>query len=107
MSQENPDQGRGTTIPFDASKVPSGPRIMFTSCSTSQAGCAGVAYFGPFNQAASFRVWFGNGANGQSNFVIPAGQNHGIHVQSGDTYSSAWGSNGVPDNTPRNWINVG
>jgi hypothetical protein len=79
---------------------------MVAGCWTNQPNCAGIAHFGPFNQVASFTIWHGN-TGGRENFVLPAGQTHGTHVQSGDTYSSAWGNAGVPDNAGRNWIPVG
>ncbi|MEY9720718.1 hypothetical protein ABIA22_003208 [Sinorhizobium fredii] len=82
--------------------------LTILSCSTGNSGCAGVATFqNTGNQTASFTVWFQNGAQGRSNFVLQPRQTHGIHVRSGDTWSWVWGSTVVPDSTPRNWINVG
>ena len=92
-----------TVTPYSAETAPpAGPRVKFTGCYTSQGGCAGVAYFrNPTRQYASYSIWFNNGANGVSNFVLKLGGSHGIHAQTGDAYSSAWGNRGVPHDAPR------
>lgn len=83
-----------------------GARILHTNCYTNQQGCAGVAWFYGNGNTVSCSVYFNNGSSGQSNFVIPNGQSHGIHVQYRDTYACVWGGNGVPNGTPRNYIFV-
>jgi hypothetical protein len=83
-----------------------GARILQTNCYTNQQGCAGVAWFYGNGNTVSCSVYFNNGGSGQSNFVIPNGQNHGIHVQYGDTAACVWGRDGVPNGTPRKWIYV-
>lgn len=95
--------------PFD-SKVsePKDAKPQMTNCYTSQAGCDGVAYFdnngGTQNKACS--VYFGNSTQGQSNFVMPPNQNHGIHVRTSDTYACVLGNNQPPNNAQRSWIFV-
>jgi hypothetical protein len=82
-------------------------RLLNTNCYTNQQNCAGVAWFyGNSPQGVSCSVYFNNGAGGQSNFVIPSGQDHGIHVQYGDTKACVFGTNGVPNGTGREWIFV-
>jgi hypothetical protein len=106
----SPTQGRGEkmNVVSEDTALPTGPRIKFFACNTSQPGCAGVAIFvNNGGQVASYTVWFGNGANGHSSFVLDPGQTHGLHCQSGDTYSSVWGNQGVPPNAQRYWIVVG
>lgn len=77
-------------------------------CNTSQANCSGLAYFNnPTQQFASYAIWLQNGSLGQSNFFLEPGGSNSIHCQSGDTFSSAWGNSGVPDDAQRNWIDVG
>lgn len=67
-----------------------------------------MAHFqAPGNSAVSCTVWFGDGAQGQSNFVMPAGQGHDIHVRYGDTRSCVFGSGGVPAGTQRYFVWVG
>jgi hypothetical protein len=107
MNTNEPNQGRGDALVVDpALAPPEGPEIMFTGCDTSQNGCAGIAYFrNNTGQSISHVIWFRHG--GQSNFVLGSGQTHSIHVQTGDTYSSAWGNNGVPNGSARYWIKVG
>ena len=95
--------------PFDPKAVqPKDVKPQMTNCYTNQAGCDGVAYFdnngGAQNKACS--VYFGNGAQGQSNFVMPPNQWHGIHVRTGDTYACVWGNNQPPNNAQRSWIFV-
>ena len=88
--------------------VPTQYLVSDVICNTSQPNCSGTAYFSnPTDQTASFAVWLENGSLGQSNFTLNPGASHSIHCQSGDTYSSAWGDSGVPDNALRNWIDVG
>lgn len=87
---------------------PAGARIMFTGCDTSQQGCSGVQYFtNTFGQTVSYTVWFNNGALGRSNWVLGPNEQHGIHVQTGDTYSMAYGSGVVPDENQRYWCTPG
>jgi hypothetical protein len=96
--------------PVDSKNVlsTSDVQVQFTNCYTNQAGCAGVAYFdnNGASQSKACTVYFRNGANGRSNFVLPPNQWHGIHVQTGDTFACVWGTNSPPDNTQRNWIFV-
>lgn len=94
---------------FDPKAVPpKDVKPQMTNCYTNQAGCDGVAYFdnngGSQNKACS--VYFGNGAQGQSNFVMPPNQWHGIHVRTGDTYACVWGNNQPPNNAQRSYIFV-
>lgn len=108
MSDKDIVQGGRDSIPVDSTMTFEEGPVVIQSCSTGNRGCYGVATFwNRGNQAASFTVWFRNGAAGRSNFVLNPGQTHGVQVQFGDTYSSIWGNGTVPDNAPRDWINVG
>ncbi|MCU6278845.1 hypothetical protein [Enterobacter quasiroggenkampii] len=76
-------------------------------CNTGQSGCAGLARFGGFNETRSFRVYFGNGTEGNSSaFVLQAGQYHELHVKSGDTFAWVYGNTNVPPGTQRYYILV-
>lgn len=108
MSDEAIMQGNREAVPYDSTLAQQAEPITISSCNTGQSGCSGVATFQNGNNGvASFTVWFRNGAGGRSNFVLQPRQTHGIHVQSGDTWSWISGSQVVPENRPRYWINVG
>lgn len=83
------------------------PLVAFLARNTSQPGVSGICTFrNPGPGYTGNTVWFNNGANGRSNFVLPPGTSHGIHVQTGDTYSTVAGNVEVPTNAPRYWCPV-
>lgn len=108
MAEDAIVQGGREAIPCDSSVAQQSVPVVILSCNTSQNGCSGVATFGNNGgQVASFTVWFRNGSAGRSNFVLGPGQSHGVHVQTGDTWSWVWGNTEVPVGAARSWINVG
>lgn len=108
MTDEVITQGGREPVPFDDASAAAAPTLEILSCHTGQSGCSGVATFvNNSGRDQSFTVWFQNGRQGRSNFVLRNGQTHGLHVRTGDTWSWAWGSQTVPEQNPRYWINVG
>ena len=84
------------------------PSTAKAQCSTGQSGCGGRAEFVPYpgSSASCFRVFWQNGRNGSSNFCVPRGQNHIMHVQPGDTFCDWDRNQHLPDNCNRKWISV-
>lgn len=108
MTDEPIQQGGRDPVPFDDAHGAALPDLTLLRCNTGQPNCYGVATFAnDSGQTRSYTVWFQNGGRGRSNFVLSSGATHGIHVQSGDTWSWAPGSQTVPEMNPRYWVNVG
>lgn len=81
------------------------PAQLKGACWTNTPNCAGVAYFvNNSGQTGSCTVYFNNGAQGVSNFVLRPGEQHGIQVRTGDTYACVPGSSGVSPTTQRYYI---
>jgi hypothetical protein len=68
-----------------------------TNCYTNVRDCAGLATWRNTDaRAVSCSVWWNNGANGRSNFVLLPGQTAGYHVRFNDTTSCVWIEQGPP-----------
>jgi hypothetical protein len=100
-------------VPIPKETVPEGYAgeviVQTINCYTNVRSCYGRAYFKNTDGSryASFRVYYNNGSNGHSNFVLPPGGDHWMTgIRYNDTYASAWGSSGVPDGAQRYWIYV-
>lgn len=80
------------------------------NCYTDKIDCYGRANFvnNDSSRYASYAVFFNNGANGRSNFVLePGGGDHSLSgIRYNDTYAAVFGQNGVPDGTQRKFIFV-
>jgi len=97
-------------VPYDEKKLPKdAPRITFAAPSSMTPLSTGLATFVNISSssAVSVTVWFNNGATGHSNAVLEPNGQWSIWVQTGDTYSWAWGNQGVPVGNQRYWINYG
>jgi hypothetical protein len=82
--------------------------ILRTNCYTNVRDCAGLAYFDNYGSSTykSCKIYFNNGAGGESGFVLEPGGDHSIHVRYNDTFACVRGNTGVPNGTPRSYIYV-
>ena len=74
--------------------------ILRTNCYTNVRDCAGLAHFK--NKDATgigCTIWWNNGAQGRSNFVLEPGGTHAVHVRYNDTMSCVWKNQAPPADT--------